>query len=88
MSGSVVSGSTLELGLVPVLPSPEDPGQDFNDFATNVAEVSLSASSAAPALYTADFIADFGPFLALWLEANPSGGNCIATVSADLVLNT
>ena len=88
VTNGLVASSTLKLGLIPVLPSPEDPGKDFNDVTTTVAEVSLSASSAAPALYTADFVSDFGPFLALWLTATPSGGNCIATVSADLVLTT
>ena len=79
--------STFEIGLIPVAPSTDDPQLDFIDASTDVASVSLSAASPAPALFTDDFIADFGVFLGLWISATPSGGNCIVVVSCDLVFS-
>ena len=82
----VASSSTIEVIARIIAPCPEEPDVDFIWTAADIAKVTINSSTTAPSLQRDDMLDDFGAFLQITVVGTPSGGNCVATISADLAV--
>lgn len=83
----VASSSTLKVEAYITAPSQEEPSVDFVG-TTAKATCTLDSSSSAGDLEVAALSDDFGAYLQINVVGTQSGGNCNATISAELVLKT
>ena len=87
-STDVASSSTLDVIARIIAPTEEEPSVDYIYTTTDIAKVTLNSSTTAPSLERAAMADDFGAYLQITVVGTKSGGNCAATISAELVLKT
>ena len=82
----VAGSSTMDVVARLSAPCEEEPDVDFVWTGAETAKVTVNSSTSAPTLQRDDMLADFGAFLQITVVGTKSGGNCQATISAELAI--
>ena len=85
-TNSIASASTIDVVVMPMSPTDDQPNFDFEVTNHEVARFGMTSSTANKYAYQQEMSAPWGALLLCKVEGIKSGGNCEADISARLVM--
>ena len=85
-AASFTGNSKIEVVVKTTAPSPEEPSVDFIDTTAAIATATVDSGNSVGDLERSALADDFGGFVQITVVGTLDTGNCVATISADLVV--